>query len=288
MTYSPGMTEAIAIADRFSGDAEAAAYWGHGAPEVDCEDLSYPGGAGQPQSARLYRGGAGPLLLYIHGGGWVGGSIALNERACRFLAQESGSDVLSISYRLAPEHPFPAGLEDCRAALSWARARFPGRAVALGGASAGANLALALALDETVLGLVLFYGVFDADFTTDSHVAYRQGYGFTGARCAEIFELYDPEGLRRSEPRICPLRAADAQLRRLPRSFLVAAELDVLRDDTLRLAERLGRLDQPHELHVEPGVTHGFINRGRLVPAADACLRRAAAFLAELDQTHEN
>jgi acetyl esterase len=100
----------------------------------------------------------------------------------------------------------------------------------------------------------------------------------------ELFDLYDPGMRRHSEPRIVPLCApvADIRAAALPPTAIIAAELDVLADDSRALAGMLKAAGVPHRLHVEPGVTHGFINRGRLVPSADACLDRAATFLADL------
>lgn len=283
MSYSEGMEDAIREAENFADDDAAAAYWLHGSKKAQTEDLSFRGATGQTQMARLYRGKGGGHLMYIHGGGWVSGSIALNDRACHRLALQSGWDVTSVSYRLAPAHPYPAGLEDCRTALRWMRDAFGKAPLVLAGASAGANLALALALDEPVDGLVLFYGAFSDDTSTESHRTYGTGYGFTTARLLECLGHYDPKRTRATDPRICPLKASDTQLSSLPPSCLISAELDVLRDDTRALAARLNGLGIPHLFHEEPGVTHGFINRGRLVPAADACLDRAAAFLTELD-----
>lgn len=281
---APGMAEAIRTHENLS-DSEAATFWAEGADWAPTEDTDYTGAAGQSQAARVYNGAAsGPVMLYIHGGGWTGGSIALNERACQIMARDSGCTVISISYRLAPEHPFPAGLEDCRAALDQFRDRYPERPFVLAGASAGGNLALALAFDAPVQGLVLFYGVFGDDFESPSYRRYAEGFGLTRARMQELFSLYDPQGAHVTDPRLCPLKASDGQLRLLPPSCLIAAGIDVLRDDTTTLAERLTLLSIPHSLHVEPGVTHGFINRGRLVPAADACLTRAARFLADPEQ----
>lgn len=280
MVFAQGMQEAMRTAEAFADDAEAAAFWAADAQHVDTEDFTYIGAAGQVQAARRYAGQGDPLIVYFHGGGWAGGSIAINEPACQRLAHLTGFEVVSLSYRLAPAHSFPAGLEDCRAGL---RALRGSRPVVLAGASAGANLATALALDAQVQGLVSFYGVFGADLTTDSHRRFATGYGFTSARMADLFALYDPEGRRHSDPRLCPLVASDTQLAALPPALLIAAELDVLSDDTRALAARLGALSLPHTLHIEPGVTHGFINRGRLVPAAKACLARAARFIQDRD-----
>ena len=240
------------------------------------EELTYSGGAGQPQAARLYKGGDAGTLLYIHGGGWAGGSIALHEPSAAGMALESGWDVLSISYRLAPAHPYPAGLEDCRAALAWLAEK--GGKIAIGGASAGANLAVATALSTTakLAGLVLYYGVFGDDFDTESYRAHGQGPGLTRGRMQELFAMYDPDGLRNEL--IAPLRA---DVRGLPPALLIAAEIDVLLSENEAMAAHLRAAGVETTWHLEPGVTHGFINRGRLVPAANACISRAASFLRE-------
>jgi acetyl esterase len=288
--FAPGMAEVLAEDARLSplGDAAAATFWAEGARHVaDIRDLTFEGAAGQAQAARLYRSREGrtPVLLYIHGGGWSGGSIALNERAARELAAESGWSVVSISYRLAPAHPYPAGLDDCRAALAWLRREGPALdldtdRIAIGGASAGANLAMATALAEKQQGLaklLLFYGVFGADFSTPSYERFAAGPGLTRERMQHLFSLYDPQGQRDREPLITPLLA---DLAGLPPTMLIAAECDVLCSDSERMADALTRAGVETSLHIEPGVTHGFINRGRLLPAATAALHRAAGFLA--------
>ncbi|MCQ2003691.1 alpha/beta hydrolase [Rhizobium sp. NRK18] len=290
MDFAPGMAEVLAEDARLSplGDMAAATFWAEGARHVaDIRDLTFEGAAGQAQAARLYRSREGrtPVLLYIHGGGWSGGSIALNERAARELAAESGWSVLSISYRLAPAHPFPAGLDDCRAALAWLRREGPALGldtdrIAVGGTSAGANLAMATALAEKQQGLaklLLFYGVFGADFSTPSYERFAAGPGLTRERMQHLFSLYDPQGERDREPLITPLLA---DLAGLPPALLIAAECDVLCSDSERMADALRRAGVETSLHIEPGVTHGFINRGRLLPAATAALHRAAGFLA--------
>ena len=289
MRFAPGMKEALEQGDLFASDDEAARFWSEGAPDVPTEETTYPGAQGQPQRARLYRGDPdAPTLLYIHGGGWCSGSIDLNEPATRGLCLESGWNIVSISYRLAPGHPYPAGLEDCLAAFGWLQTESPTLglrpgAIALGGASAGANLAMAtnLALGaRDVAALVLFYGVFGHDMNTDSYRAYRNGPGLTRARMVEIFGMYDPDRRRERDPLIAPLNAAD--LSGTPPACLIAAEHDVLLDDSRSMATALAQAGAPHTFHIEPGVTHGFINRGRLVPAARASVSRAASFLKDL------
>ena len=290
MRFAEGMEAVHRIEETFASEADAAAYWAETAPRVPSEDMVYAGAAGQSQRARLYRGDPeAPILLYIHGGGWSGGSIELNDPVSRGISAETGWNVVSISYRLAPEHPYPAGLDDCLAAWSWLEAEGgslglrPGP-IALGGASAGANLALAACLaagEGRAAALVLFYGVFGHDLNTGSYRRYQDGPGLTRARMTALFEMYDPGRLRESDPLIAPLLADDLTV--LPRTCLIAAEHDVLCDDSRLLAARLDGAGTPHEVHIEPGVTHGFINRGRLVPAALRAIGRAAAFLSSLE-----
>ena len=284
---APGMAEALAESDRLkaAGDEAAeAAFWAEGTPDVPTRDVTYPGADGQPRRARLYMGGVaapGPILLYIHGGGWTGGSIEANDPACRALAHQSDWNVLSISYRLAPEHPYPAGLADCLAALEWLMHSRPPLGhhpalIAVGGASAGANLALAsvVAQPGAFIGALLFYGVYGRDFDTESYRQHADGPGLTRARMQELFAQYDPD--ETPDPEVTPLIYDRYEV---GSACLIAAECDVLRSDSEAMAEVLRRQGIRTDLHVEPGVTHGFINRGRLVPAARDCLTRGAAYL---------
>ncbi len=291
MLFASGMKEAIEKHASFADQAEAAAYWASGAEDVMRHDFTYIGADGQPQEARLYssnQSAGAPVLLYIHGGGWTGGSIIANEWSACSIAASSGWNVLSISYRLSPEHPFPAGLNDCYAALTWLREAgselgLDINRVALGGASAGANLALATALmdePDQLMGLLLFYGVFGCDFNTESYLNYADGPGLTRARMQELFELYDPGGLRNTTPKISPLLSG--QLSGLPSSLLIAAEHDVLLDDSKSMSKALTESGAATQFYIELGVTHGYINRGRMVPSANLSLARAAKFLDEL------
>lgn len=272
---------------------EGARWWNEGLPELAAvEDHEAPGPGG-PVRVRLFRPDrhvAAPVVLYLHGGGWAQGSVAQNEPAIRTLADSSGWAVAAPTYRLAPEHPYPAGLDDCRAALAWLRAGADdlGLAprIALAGASAGANLALATCLASRsdaappMAALVLFYGVFGADLDTPSYREFGgDTFGLPRARMAQYLDWYDPAGARHRDPLLQPLVA---DLTGLPPTWLLAAGLDPLRDETLALHERLEAAGVATSLRVEPGAVHGFINRGRMVRAARDSLAEAARFLREL------
>lgn len=287
MELAPGVAEVLQKEGSFASPDEAAAFWMQTGPAVASENLTYPGGAGQPQPLRLYRGGDGPTLLYIHGGGWCGGSIDLHDTSSRGMAAGAGCNVVSISYRLAPEHPYPAGLQDVLAAVDWIETEGPALGltgpIVIGGASAGGNLAAAAALAseaQRFSGILIFYGVLGVDFVNGSYRRYADGPGLTRARMHELFDMYDPDGKRMTDPLITPLLSDE--LTKLPNTAIIAAEHDVLLDENQTFAAALIAAGVPCSLHVEPGVTHGFINRGRLVPAADASIRQAVKWLQSL------
>lgn len=269
----------------------AAAFWNEGLPEMAAIEDHLCTGPGGPVPLRVFKPhatGPLPVVLYVHGGGWAVGSVVQNEPLIRTLAARAGWAIAAPTYRLAPEHPFPAGLEDTIAAGQWlqiegaAHGLDPTR-MALSGTSAGGNLALAAAVSgrlQAIAGLVLFYGVFGADLETASYRRFADGrFGLSRERMAYFLDLYDPTGRHRTDPLLQPLLA---ELADLPPTWLLAAGLDVLRSDTLTLHGRLIEAGVRSTLHVEPGVVHGFINRGRMVGAARRSLDAAAHFLRSL------
>lgn len=271
------MPPPVDLAEERRRGVEGAVFWNDGLPPIAVERLSIG-----DVTVDLYRptdNESAPTLLYIHGGGWAVGSVAQNEPAIRALALGSGWNVAALTYRLAPEHPYPAGLEDCLAVAGWLAST--GRPWAVSGTSAGANLAIATALARRHApgpsAMVLFYGVFGADLDTESYTAFGDGrYGLARERMASFFEMYDPPRARTRDPLITPLLG---DLAGLPPTWLLAAGLDVLRDDTMAMHERLKAAGVDTQLRVEPGCVHGFINRGRIVRAARESLADAAAFL---------
>ncbi len=249
-------------------------------------DLSIPGGdVGTELPVRVYEpdaDGPAPVVVYFHGGGWVVGNLDTHDATCRTLAAESGSVVVSVDYRLAPEHPFPAPVEDCYAALEWVAENAavvggdPGR-LAVAGDSAGGNLAAAVALlardrdGPSLAHQVLVYPVTDFDLTTDSYEENAEGYFLTREDMAWFWDHYLERPVDRSNPYAAPLQARD--LSNLPPATVVTAGFDPLRDEGVAYADRLDEAGTSVSHHHYEGVIHGFFGmvvEPELEPAHDA------------------
>ena len=236
---------------------------------------------------RLYRPqDAHGAILWIHGGGWILGSIDAYDPLCRALANRTGAAVVSVDYRLAPEHPLPAPMEDCEAALRWMAAELPGP-YAVAGDSAGGNLAAVLARrardadGEIPLAYqLLVYPVTDAAMATDSYRRFGadQTYGLAKPAMAACWEAYAPGRLGQS-PEASPLRAPD--LSGLPPALVLLAECDPLTDEGLDYAERLRAAGVDARTSVYSGMVHGFVRWRAGVDAAHDALDEAAAALRE-------
>lgn len=257
--------------------------YGAGPDVARHETLSIPTRAGS-LPARLYADAARPcgLIVYLHGGGWVVGELDDFDAVARVLAQRSGCMVLLVDYRLAPEAPFPAAVEDAVDATIWAHAHVQelvGISVplVLAGDSAGGNLAAVVAAE--VRGRVpialqlLIYPVAAADFDTASYHEFDTGLGLSRADMIWFFGHYAP-GVERREPRLSP--AARADLNDLPPAHVVTAEYDVLRDEGEAYAASLQRAGVPTTHRRYDGLTHGFIRLHNLVPEADEALTEMA------------
>ncbi|WP_051836398.1 alpha/beta hydrolase [Streptomyces sp. NRRL F-2580] len=221
-----------------------------------------------------------PLVVFLHGGGWVMCGLDTHDATCRTLAAASGAVVVSVDYRLAPEHPWPAAVDDALAVLLWAREEAtvlgcdPGRVV-VAGDSSGGNLAAVTALraPELLAGQLLFYPPLDASMRRASVETYAEGYFHTAAHMAWYWDEYggDPR-----HPHVSPLCAPD--LSGLPPALVVLADCDVLRDEGLVYARRLAAAGVDCTVQLHPGVFHGFL--GLPLPAARDALAGAAAWLA--------
>ena len=231
----------------------------------------------------LTPGNAGPgLVLFVHGGGWTFGSPASHERFARLMAQHAGVAVLVPDYRLAPEHPAPAGIEDILAIIGGLDAIVPPtEKLVISGDSAGANIALAAALSRpsrAITMLSLLYGCFAPIFDTGSHQ--RNGDGQFGLGTQRMKWYWNNWLGALSDPRAAPLHG---DLAGLPPCHLLAAALDPLCDDSFLLANRLVEAGVPVRLDVVPGVVHGFLQMtARLTPAMTATEAIAAEIAAAL------
>ena len=254
------------------------------------EDREVPGPAG-PIPARLYRpAGHGPLplLVYFHGGGWVLGGLASHDNVCRSLVNGAGCAVLAIDYRLAPEHRFPAAVDDCYAATVWAAANAAAlgcdpKRIGVGGDSAGGNLAAVIsqiAHDRGTPALrfqLLVYPATDAAYDTASYRENATGYFLELEGMRWFYDHYLDGVADRSDPRASPLRARD--LRGLPPALVITAEFDPLRDEGEAYAGRLREAGVPVTLHRYDGMIHGFFAMGPLLDQGKQAVAEAVAAL---------
>ncbi len=217
--------------------------------------------------------GPRPLVLYIHGGGWTIGSASDYDPFTRVLAAETGAVVVSVDYRLAPEHPHPAAVDDCWTALEWAvksasdLGADPAR-VALAGDSAGGNLSAVLAQRAAERGgpalalQVLIYPVVDCDLDRSSYVDNAKGLFLERDSMTFFFGSYCSDDATRSTPAVSPLRAtnlADLATRGLAPAVVITAEFDPLRDEGNAYAEALREAGVAVEAKEYAGMIHGFV-----------------------------
>lgn len=222
-----------------------------------------------------------PGIVYFHGGGWVLGDLDTHDTLCRHLANAAGAIVIAVDYRRAPEHPFPAALDDAFAAAQHVadhatvfgvdRAR-----LAVAGDSAGGNLAAAVALKARAARgprlafQCLLYPVLDCACDTPSYAEFAVGYGLTRAKMQFFGRSYLGQ-CDAADPFISPLRAAD--LSALPPALVVTAEYDVLRDEGQAYAKRLATSGVPVESWQVEGVIHAFIHYGGVIERGQSVLR---------------
>jgi len=244
---------------------------------------------------RLYRpidtDKAMPCLVFIHGGGWVVGDLETNERTLRCLALASGVSILSVDYPLAPESKFPTALNCCVAVMRWLREHGPDRGIdpdrmAIGGESAGGNLALATALDLRDAGAywlqlaLLVYPALSPDTNSQSHKLFGQGdYGLGSAAMDFFWGEYLPDKSAQDDPRASPLLA---NMDDLPPVYIVTGGLDALTDDSNSLARKLEAVGTPVMRRHYPGVVHGFFSMALFLDAGQKAVAEAAAALREV------
>jgi acetyl esterase len=257
------------------------------------EDRMIPGPAGSIP-VRVYApagaGAAAPAIAFFHGGGWVIGSLETHDNFCRALANRSAAVVVSIDYRLAPEHRFPAAAEDCYAATRWIAERgselgADGSRLAVAGDSAGGNLAAVVALmcrDRSGPSLRhqgLIYPVTDPDFDRPSYLDNAEGYLLTRAAMQWFWDHYVPDAARRHDAYAAPLRAE--KLAGVAPATVVTAEYDPLRDEGEAYAERLRDAGVPTTLTRYDGQIHGFVGLFEVFDAGKQATEQIAKVLRE-------
>jgi acetyl esterase len=257
----------------------------------EIREVSIPGPAG-PLRARLYRpglaGGAPPGMVYFHGGGFIYGDLDTHDVVCRGIALGTPCAVVSVDYRLAPEHRFPAAVEDAFAATAWIAANGaalgidPARLV-VAGDSAGGNLAAVAALmardagGPTLSMQVLVYPTTDFAEETESVARFAEGYLLTRESIRWVKRTYLREDSDALDWRASPLRARD--LSKLPAAYVITAGFDPLRDEGGAYAERLAQAGTAVTHECFEGQVHGFLLMGADIAAAGHAIQRIGQML---------
>ncbi|CAI1497057.1 Lipase 2 [Serratia quinivorans] len=268
---------------RAAAEAGLLALQGESEPSGGVRDGRIIANDGRQIAIRAYwpsgvpRGKPMPAMLYAHGGGWCLGSLALYDRPCQALANATGRLILSVDYRLAPEHPFPAPLEDLYLALCGVVERadewgIDASRIAVGGDSAGGNLAAAVALlardrnGPRIEHQLLLYPALSRAMDTASYQAYAQGYYLTREVMAFCWGQYLGDEAQGHDPYAEPLHAAT--LRQLPPAIILSCEYDPLRDEAEHYAQRLRDDGVAVRCERLPGMVHACIHMLGLTPAA--------------------
>ena len=260
-------------------------------------DLTLPTTAGEVPVRVYTPSGAEshPVLVYFHGGAFFLGSLNTHDHVARELANATGCTVVSVGYRRAPEHAFPAGLDDCYAVVRWiaGHGREPGRGIgwdgqvlAVAGDSSGANFAAAVAAMAQDDGLdaithqVLYYPSLDLDFDADRYGSLKtnaQGYGLETALLKPFNAFYTDSGADPADPRVSPIRRQD--LSGLPPALIVTAEYDPLRDEGEAYGRRLAEAGVPATVRRYEGAGHGFVQHFSWLPEFHGVFAETADFL---------
>ena len=275
--------------------ASEAWIFGDALPVAEVRDIVLPGPGGD-LPARLYRpeglDGPSPALVYFHGGGWVLGDLGAADSVCRFLAHHASITVISVDYRLAPENPFPAAVDDALAAFTHVvecaeEYDVDPAAIGVGGESAGGNLAAVIAQETarearetdapTPAMQLLFMPVTDLSTKHRSYELFGEGLFLTEAQMDWYKERYLPEIPSAEDPRVSPLLADDVH--DVAPAYVAVAGFDVLRDEGEAYAHKLAAVGVPVALRRHSGLVHSMVNATGVGSGARAALLEAAGAL---------
>jgi acetyl esterase/lipase len=265
-------------------------------PEVEIEDATVPGGPAGSVSVRILRpkGAQGPLpvIVYVHGAGWVFGNSHTHDRLIRELSDGTGAAVVFPNYSLSPEARYPTSIEESYAVLNWVGERgsekqLDGSRIAIAGDSVGGNMSAALTLmakersGPELAAQVLFYPVTDASFDTRSYHEFAEGYFLRRDAMQWFWDQYTTDDAERNEVTASPLRATNEQLAGLPPALVITAEADVLRDEGEAYASKLREAGVPVVAARYQGIIHDFVmlNALRSTNAATAAIGQAIGYL---------
>jgi acetyl esterase len=258
--------------------------------DLVCEDGLIPTPAGQVK-IRIYRPSPReglPIMAFFHGGGWVTGDLDRHDPLCRELTARIGCVTVSVDYRLAPENKFPAGLDDCYAAVQWAAANASSLGadasrLALCGDSSGGNLAAATSLlardrgGPQIICQALLYPVLDSSLDTPSQRSLAEGYFLTRQRMEWYWKQYVKNDADRVNPYASPAHAAE--LKNLPAAIIFTAEFDPLRDEGASYAQRLERAGVKTTYRCYEGTIHGFISFAAAIDKGKQAIAEASVLM---------
>lgn len=255
---------------------------------AETRDISI-GSGGSKLPGRLYHSAPDevlPVVLFFHGGGWVHGTLETHDRLCAILAAHAKCVVVSVDYRLAPEHPFPAAFDDALMSIEWIKTHhadlgIDANRIALAGDSCGGNIAAAAAQavagDKAIIHQLLFYPALDGSCASESYKGDHHGF-LTAEQMEWYWDQYAP-GKLRNDPRASPLLAA-IKSNMAPATIIVAGN-DPLHDDGVAYAEVLEKAGVSVKLHDYPGAIHGFASLFGIVPLGDEAVIAASSALRE-------
>jgi acetyl esterase/lipase len=267
-------------------------------PDVEIEDTTVPGGPSGEVSVRILRPpsatGPLPVIVYVHGAGWVFGNNHTHDRLIRELAVGAGAAVVFPNYSLSPEARYPVAIEESYAVLEWVAAHgaekdLDGSRIAVAGDSVGGNMTAALTLlakqrsGPQIATQVLFYPVTDASFDTPSYHQFAEGYFLRRDAMQWFWNQYTTDEAERNEITASPLRATTEQLAGLPKALVITGEADVLRDEGEAYAAKLREAGVDVTATRYAGIIHDFVmlNALRGTNAAEAAIKQAVGHLRE-------